>query len=91
MDNGSGMALQSNQRGSLIKLLVQECNGPLPGNMSSLRVILRAILLDEPMFGPWIRIDGDWPPRGLEFLLHLCRRLNRAKGVILREMAEVCG
>src|SRR5947209_3480298 len=33
----------------LIKPLMQELNGPLPGKASSLGVILRAILLEEPM------------------------------------------
>src|SRR6266516_3146345 len=59
------------QRERLIKPLVKELNGPLPGNASSLGVILRAILLEEPMFGPRIRIEGDLPPRSLERLLHL--------------------
>src|SRR5438128_12642086 len=78
-------------RERLIKPLVQELDGTLPGNMSSLDVILRAILLEEPMFGPWIRIDGDRPPRSLERLLHLCDRLSRLEGIILREVAEVGG
>src|SRR5258708_4586311 len=43
------------------------------------------------MFGPWIRIDGDWPARSLERLLHLCDRLRLYEGVILREVAEVGG
>src|SRR5436305_13418119 len=70
---------------------MQELNGTLPGNASSLGVILRAILLEEPMFGPRIRIEGDRPPRSLERLLHLCDRLSRLEGVILREVAEVRG
>src|SRR5205085_4299348 len=79
------------QRERLIKPLMQERNGPLPSKASSLGVILRAILLEEPMFGPWIRIDSDLPPRSLERLLHLRDRLSRLEGVILREVAEVCG
>src|SRR5205085_6419140 len=63
----------------------------LPGKASSLGVILRAILLEKPMFGPRIRMDSDWPPRSLERLLHLRDRLSRLEGVILREVAEVCG
>src|SRR5216684_3772976 len=43
------------------------------------------------MFGPWIRMDSDLPPRSLERLLHLRDRLRRLEGVILREVAEVCG
>src|SRR5712692_5604759 len=70
---------------------MQELNGTLPGNASSLGVILRAILLEEPMFGPRIRIEGGRPPRRLERLLHLRDRLSRLEGVILREVAEVCG
>src|SRR5216683_3285668 len=70
---------------------MQELDGPLPGNASSLGVILRAILLEEPMFGPRIRIEGDRPPRSLERLLHRRSRLSRLPGVILREVAEVCG
>jgi len=35
----------------LLKPLVQERNGPLPGKASSLGVILGAILLEEPMLG----------------------------------------
>src|SRR5947199_10081280 len=70
---------------------MQERNGALPGNASSLGVILRAILLEEPMFGPWIRIDGDRPARSLERLLHLCDRLSRLERVILCEVAEVGG
>src|SRR2546421_5938046 len=92
MDNGSGMgAALRRERERLIKPFVQERNGPLPGNTSSLGVILRAILLEEPMFGPRIRIDGDRPPRSLERLLHLCDRLSRLEGVLLREVAEVGG
>jgi hypothetical protein len=79
------------QRERLIKLLMQELNGTLPGKASSLSVILGAILLEEPMFGPWIRIDSDRPSRSLELLLHLCSRLRRLERVILREVAEVCG
>src|SRR2546426_5032360 len=79
------------QRERLIKPLMQELNGTLPGKASSLGVILRAILLEEPMFGPRIRIEGDRPPRSLERLLHLRDRLRRLEGVILREVAEVCG
>src|SRR5712692_22179 len=79
------------ERERLLKPLVQELDGPLPGNVSSLSVILRAILLEEPMFGPWIRIDGDWSPRSLELLLHLCDRFSRLEGVLLREVAEVGG
>src|SRR5713226_2612723 len=79
------------QRERLLKPFVQERNGPLPGNTSSLGVILRAILLEEPMFGPWIRMDSDLPPRSLERLLHRRSRLSRLEGVILREVAEVCG
>src|SRR5258708_852248 len=75
----------------LLKPLVQERNGPLPGKASSLGVILGAILLEEPMFGPWIRIDGDWPSLSLQLLLHLCNRLSRLERVILREVEEVCG
>src|SRR5712692_10603408 len=75
----------------LLKPLMQELDGPLPGKASSLGVILRAILLEEPMCGPWIRMDSDLPPRSLERLLHLCDRLSRLEGVILREVAEVCG
>src|SRR5260221_2472062 len=75
----------------LIKPLMQERNGPLPGKASSLGVILRAILLEEPMFGPWIRIDGDRPPRSLELLLHLGDLLSRQEAVIHREVAEVGG
>src|SRR6266571_8279467 len=70
---------------------MQERNGPIPGKTSSLGVILRAILLEEPMCGPWIRIAGDRPPRSLERLLHLCDRLSWLERVILREVAEVCG
>src|SRR5438876_10172942 len=70
---------------------VQELGGTLPGNASSLGVILRAILLEEPMFGPWIHVEGDLPPRSLELLLHLRDRLDRLEGVILRKVAEVCG
>src|SRR6266571_4554332 len=79
------------QRERLLKPLMQELHGPLPGKASSLGVILRAILLEEPMFGPWIPIDGDRPPRSLERLLHLRDRLSRYEGVILREVAEVGG
>src|SRR5438477_6437800 len=79
------------QRERLIKPLVQERNGTLPSKASSLGVILRAILLEEPMFGPWIRIDSDWSPRSLELLPHLRGRLSRLEGVILCEVAEVCG
>src|SRR5216684_1810132 len=43
------------------------------------------------MFGPWIRMDSDLPPRSLERLLHLRSRLSRVEGVILREVAEVGG
>src|SRR6266566_9044665 len=75
----------------LIKPLVQERNGPLPGQASSLGVILGAILLEEPMCGAWIPIDRDWPSRSLELLLHLCNRLSRLERVILREVEEVCG
>src|SRR5438132_14299366 len=78
-------------RERLIKPLVQDLDGTLPGNVSSLSVILMAILLEEPMFGPWIRIDGDWSPRSLERLPHLRGRLSRLEGVVLREVAEVCG
>src|SRR5947207_13720915 len=70
---------------------MQERNGPLPGKASSLGVILRAILLEEPVFGSWICIAGYRPPRGLELLLHLRDRLSRLEGVILREVAEVGG
>src|SRR2546421_7401727 len=92
VDNGSGMgAALRRERERLIKPLVQERNGPLPGNTSSLGVILRAILLEEPMFGPWIRMDSDLPPRSLERLLHRRSRLSRVEGVILREVAEVGG
>src|SRR6266516_1530304 len=69
---------------------MQELGGTLPGKASSLGVILRAILLEEPMLGPRIRIEGDRPPRSLERLLHLRDRLSRLPGVILREVAEVC-
>src|SRR5712692_3020520 len=75
----------------LLKPLVQERDGPLPGQASSLGIILRAILLEEPMCSPRIRIAGDWSPRSLERLLHLCDRLRRYEGVILREVAEVGG
>src|SRR6266699_6436798 len=78
-------------RERLIKPLVQELDGTLPGNASSLGVILRAILLEEPMFGPWIRVEGGLPPRSPELLLHLRNRLSWLEGVILRKMAEVCG
>src|SRR5947208_4725381 len=92
VDNGSGMgAAIRRERDRLIKPLVQERNGPLPGKASSLGVILRAILLEEPMFGPRIRIEGGLLPRSLERLLHLCDRLNRLERVILREVAEVGG
>src|SRR3989440_10745382 len=92
MDNGSGMgAALRRERERLIKPFVQERNSSLPGNTSSLGVILRAILLEEPMFGPRIRVDGDRPSRSLERLLHLRDRLSRLEGVILREVAEVCG
>src|SRR6266516_7605578 len=90
VDNGSGVGAPT-QRERLIKLLMQELNGPLPGKASSLGVILRTILLEEPMFGPWIPIDGDRPPRSLERLLHLCDRLRRYEAVILREVTEVRG
>src|SRR5712692_3524791 len=70
---------------------MQELNGTLPGNTSSLGVILRAILLEEPMFGPWIRMDSDRPARSLELLLHLRGRLSRLERVILREVAKICG
>src|SRR5438874_2715022 len=63
------------QRERLIKPLMQELNGTLPGKASSLGVILRAILLEEPMFGPRIRIEGDRPPRSLERLLDRRGRL----------------
>src|SRR5260370_16250212 len=79
------------QRKRLIEPLVQERNGTLPGKASSLGVILRAIVLEEPMFGPWIRIDSDRPSRSLELLFHLCNRLSRLEGVILREVEEVGG
>jgi hypothetical protein len=79
------------ERERLLKLLMQELGGTLPGNTSSLGVILRAILLEEPMFGPWIRIEGGLPPRCLELLLHLGDRLSWLEGVILRKVAEVCG
>src|SRR5579872_5366869 len=79
------------QRECLIKPLVQERNGTLPGKASSFGVILRAILLEEPMFGAGICIDSDWPPRGLELLLHLCDLLSRQEAVVLRAVAEVCG
>src|SRR5260370_25601103 len=84
-------APRSAQRKRLIKPLVQELGGTLPGNASSLGVILRAILLEEPMLGPWIRVEAELPPRSLELLLHLGDRLSRFEGVILREVAEVCG
>src|SRR5438270_1197430 len=90
VDNGSGMGAPT-QRERLIKPLMQELNGTLPGKASSLGVILRAILLEEPMCGPRIRIDGDRPPRSLERLLHRCSRLSRLEGVILCEVAEVGG
>src|SRR5258708_20769036 len=76
------------QRKRLIEPLVQERNGTLPGKASSLGVILRAIVLKEPMFGPWIRIDSDRPSRSLELLFHLCNRLRRLEGAILRNVAE---
>src|SRR5216684_4280822 len=79
------------ERERLLKPLVQELDGPLPGKASSLGIILRAILLEEPMFGPRIRIAGDRPARSLELLLHLCDRLRWLERVILREVAEVCG
>src|SRR6266571_2222642 len=75
----------------LLKPLVQELDGPLPGQTSSLGVILRAILLEEPMCGPRIRIEGGRPPRSLELLLHLCDRFSWLEGVLLREVAEVGG
>src|SRR5205823_4355184 len=75
----------------LIKPLMQELDGTLPGKLRSLGVILRAILLKEPMFGPWIRIEDGRPPRSLKRLLHLLYRLSRLPGVMLREVAEVCG
>src|SRR6266699_318247 len=79
------------ERKRLLKPLVQELDGPLPGKTSSLCVILRAILLEEPMFGPWIRVKGGLPPRSPELLLHLRNRLSWLEGVFLRKMAEVCG
>src|SRR5712692_3889185 len=79
------------ERERLIKPLVQELGGTLPGNASSLGVILRAILLEEPMFGPWIRVEGGLSPRSPELLLHLRNRLSWLEGVFLRKMAEVCG
>src|SRR6266699_3829177 len=50
-----------------------------------------AILLEEPMFGPRIRIDGGRPARSPEIMLHLGDRLSRLEGVILRVMEEVGG
>src|SRR5260370_35095351 len=79
------------QRKRLIEPLVQERNGTLPGKASTLAVIPRAIVPKEPRFGPWIRIDSDRPSRSLELLFHLCNRLRRLEGVILREVAEVGG
>src|SRR5260370_42694076 len=79
------------QRKRLIEPLVQERNGTLPGKASSLGVILRAIVLEEPMFGPWIRIDSDRPSRSLELLFHLCNRLSRLDGAILPEVEEEGG
>src|SRR5215471_652129 len=79
------------QREHLHKPLMQELDGPLPGQASRLGVILRTILLEKPMFGSRIRIDGDRPARSLELLLYLCDRLRRYEGVILREVEEVCG
>src|SRR6266567_9561274 len=70
---------------------MQERNGTLPGKASSPGVILRAILLEEPMFGAWIRMDGDRSPRSLELLLHLGDRFSRLEGIILREVAQVRG
>src|SRR5438270_1285181 len=90
VDNGSGMGAPT-QRERLIKPLMQERNGTLPGKASSLGVILRAILLEEPMFSSRIRIKGGRPPRSLERLLHLCDRLSRLEKVMLREVAEVGG
>ena len=43
------------------------------------------------MFGPWIGIEGELPPRSLQLLLHLGDRLSWLEGVILREVAQVCG
>jgi len=56
VDNGSGMgAPLRRKRERLIKPFVQERNGPLPGKASSLGIILRAILLEEPMARSWIQ------------------------------------
>jgi len=55
VDNGSGIgAPLRRERERLLKPLMQELNGTLPGNASSLGVILRAILLEEPMVRSWI-------------------------------------
>src|SRR5258707_15782846 len=78
------------QRKRLIEPLVQERNGTLPGKASSLGVILRAIVLEEPMFAPWRRIDSDRPSCILERLFHLGNPLSRLEAAILREVAEVC-
>jgi len=71
----TGAALQR-ERERLLKTFVQECDGSFPSNASSLSVIFKAILLEEPVFGSWIRIEGSRPPRCLELLLHLRDRLN---------------
>src|SRR5215470_8085456 len=75
----------------LIMSLVQELDGALPGQASGPGVILRAILLEEPVLSPWIGIEGGLLARGLERLLHLRDRLRRLEGIILREMAEIGG
>src|SRR5690348_7296302 len=68
---------------------MQELDGTLPSQPSSLGVILGAILLEEPMAGPRIGIEGGLLPGGLERLLHLGDRLRRLERVLLRKVAEV--
>src|SRR6266702_5759628 len=79
------------QRERLIKPLVQERNGPLPGKLSSLGVILGAILLEEPMARSWIRREGDLPPRGAESFLKLTDLLDWFFIVMLGKMTQNVG
>src|SRR5512135_3567058 len=77
------------QRERLLKLLVQELDGALPGKASCLGVIHRAILFEEPMCGPRVRVEGGLPSGSPEIMLHLGDRLSRLEGVIFRVVEEI--
>src|SRR5689334_10571336 len=70
---------------------MQELDGSLPGKTSRIGVILRTILLEEPVPGSGIRIEGELLAGSFKLLLHLRDRLSRLERVILRKVAEVCG